>query len=592
MKPWFQKTQHKKKKHDYAARRVVLLSFMLGSMAMLVGKAVHLQVVDTQFLQQQAKIRHIHKVKVLAYRGNIVDSQGEPLAVSTPMVSVTANPQECHPKLFDKSRIGKALKKKCAKFDEATVSYMAALLKLPYTSLRKKLDPNSGRHFVYLKRHIRPDHAQKIKTLKLPGIDFEREFKRFYPAGEVTAHLLGFTNIDDIGQEGLELHYQDYLQGTPGSKRVIRDGEGRIIEDLENIRQPVPGQDLQLSIDRRLQYLAYRELKKAVDKHQATAGSLVMLDAKTGNVLATVNQPSFNPHVRSTLKGNRYRNRAMVDVFEPGSTVKPFVVAAALEGGYISEHIKISTHGYFRVGRRVVRDIHNYGQMDLTRLLKKSSNVGVSKVALTMPREYFWDYYQRLGFGEYVGIGFPRESSGTLLDKRRIGKFEQSTLSFGYGLSCSLLQLARAYTALADDGVLHSVSLLPREQDLDAKQIMKPETARKIRTMLEQVVKKDGTAYQARVDGYRVAGKTGTVKKATRGGYTEKSYLSVFVGMAPASDPQIVMAVMVDEPKVGGYYGGAVAGPVFSKVMAGSLRALDITPDEEQNVPLLLVSKN
>jgi cell division protein FtsI (penicillin-binding protein 3) len=316
-----------------------------------------------------------------------------------------------------------------------------------------------------------------------------------------------------VGQEGLELLYEKNLKGTPGIKRVIRDGKRQIIEDVEDIKRPVNGQELVLSVDQRLQSLAYRELKLAVKKHKALAGSLVMLDAKTGEVLAGVNQPAFNPNSRARTIGGQYRNRAFTDVFEPGSTVKPFVVAAALDGGYVSPDMEIETHGYFRVGRNLVKDVHDYGTLSLMQVLKKSSNVAASKLALAMPSEYFWRFYNNLGFGVSAGVGFPGEASGSLLDFQRWHDFEKATLSFGYGLSTSTLQLARAYTSLADDGVLHSVSLLKRDQDPYTRRVMSKETAIMVRSMLEEVVKKDGTAYKARVDGYRVAGKTGTVKK-------------------------------------------------------------------------------
>ena len=556
---------------------------------MLVGRAIHLQVFNKQFLQNQGNRRHVGKMKVSAYRGKIQDRNNESLAISTPVQTIWVNPQICKQADAGNSRKQQRLRQECLKYSDGSLKKMADLLGLSYAKVKKQVNPESGKSFAYIKRRVNPALAMQVKALQIPGVYFEREFRRYYPAGEVTAHLLGFTNIDDIGQEGMELLYEDALKGIPGSKRVIRDGKRRVIKDVENIKEPVAGQDLQLSIDQRLQYLAYRELKKAVAEHRADSGSLVILDAKSGDVLAAVNQPSFNPNSRKNLKGDLYRNRAITDVFEPGSTVKPLVVAAALDGGFIRKDIEIETHGYFRVGRNLVRDVHNYGTLDLTHVLKKSSNVAASKIALAMPPEYFWGFYNKLGFGVSAGVGFPGEANGALLDYQRWHAIEQATLSFGYGLSTSLLQLARSYTVFADDGVLHSVSLLKRDQDLDAQQVIAPSTAKMIRTMLEQVVKKDGTAYQARVDGYRVAGKTGTVKKATAGGYASDRYLAVFVGMAPASDPRLVIAIMIDEPNAGKYYGGLVAGPVFSKVMGGSLRVLGVAPDQEETMPLLLV---
>ena len=575
----------------YKTRKIALLAFMLGGMALLFGRAIHLQVLDKKFLQDQGYRRQVGVVNVSAYRGKIQDRNAEPLAISTPVQTIWVNPQLCSQAQQGKSRKSAKLRKECLKYSDGTLRKMAAILHLNITKARQQVNPASGKRFVFIKRRVSPPVAAKVKALQLPGIYFEREFKRYYPAAEITAQLLGFTDIDDVGQEGLELLYEEHLKGVPGSKRVIRDGKRRVIADIENIKEPVAGQDLTLSIDQRLQYLAYRELKKAVMKHQAVSGSLVILDAKNGEVLAAVNQPSFNPNSRSELQGKHYRNRAITDVFEPGSTVKPFVVAAALDGGYINENINIKTHGFFRVGRNLVRDIHNYGTLSLTRVLKKSSNVAASKIALTMPPKYFWRFYHKLGFGEYPGVGFPGESSGSLLDYQRWNDFAQATLSFGYGLSTSVLQLARAYTALADDGVLHSVSLLQRAVDPEARKVISTATARKVRAMLETVVEKDGTAYRARVNGFRVAGKTGTVKKASVGGYSKNKYQAIFVGMAPASDPRLVIAVMVDEPRAEGYYGGIVAGPVFSRVMGGALRVLGVAPDHPESMPFLLVKR-
>lgn len=563
-----------KKSAGFVFRRRLLLGLMLFGMIMLVGRAVFLQVFDTQFLQQQGDRRHVGVVSVPAYRGKILDRNNEPLAISTPVESVWVNPQHFVDIETDKFR------------------QVAKLLKVPNKKIKGLLDKNSTKRFAYLKRRINPALAEKIRALQVSGVYFEREFKRYYPAGAVSAHIVGFTDVDDVGQEGMERGYEQILKGVAGKKRVIRDGRRQVIneKDIENIRDPVSGQDLVLSIDQRLQYLAFKELQSAVIEHKAKAASLVVLDAKNGEVLAAVNQPAFNPNSRKGLKGRLYRNRAMLDVFEPGSTVKPFVVAAALDGGYVNENIQIETHGYYRVGRNLVKDVHNYGTLDLMHVLKKSSNVAISKIALKMPREYFWGIYNQLGFGTAANVGFSGEASGELLSYQRWNDFAQATLSYGYGVSTSVLQLARAYTALADEGVLHSVSILKRDEDYDAKRVFSKKTAKKITEMLEHVIKKDGTAYQARVDGYRVAGKTGTVKKATAGGYTEKSYLAVFVGLAPVSDPRFVIAVMVDEPSAGKYYGGLVAAPVFSKVMAGALRVYGVAPDKEESMPVLLTT--
>ena len=559
---------------SFELRRKILLGFMLLGMLALVIRAVFLQVVETSFLKQQADRRHISVVSVSAYRGKILDRNNEPLAISTPVESVWVNPKHFKPE------------------EKKKLKQIAKLLDVPNQKTRELLKEGISKRFAYLKRRITPELAEKVRALDVSGVYFSREFKRFYPAGAVSAHIVGFTDVDDVGQEGMERGYEQSLKGSEGKKRVIRDGRRRVIndKDVENIKDPVSGQDLVLSIDQRLQYLAFKELQSAFIEHKAFSASVVVLDAKNGEVLATANQPAFNPNSRKGLKGSLYRNRAMLDVFEPGSTVKPFVVAAALDGGYVDDDIQIETHGYFRVGRNLVKDVHNYGTLDLMHVLKKSSNVAISKIALMMPPEYFWGVYNQLGFGASANVGFPGETSGTLLDFQRWHDFEQATLSYGYGVATSTLQLARAYTALADDGILHSVSLLKREEDYDAKRVFTAKTAKKVTAMLEHVIKKDGTAYKARVDGYRVAGKTGTVKKATAGGYAEDRYLAVFVGLAPVSNPRFVIAVMVDEPSAGKYYGGLVAAPVFAKVMAGALRVYGVAPDKEDTMPVLLTT--
>lgn len=556
---------------DFPIRRKLLLGTMLTAMLTLTGRAMYLQVFDKEFLQDKGDLQHIGIVDVPAYRGQIKDRNGEPLAISTPVQSIWMNMRQ----LKDS--------------DQDKLKQMANILGIADKDLQAFLKKEAGKRFVYVKRQINPDLAEKVKALEITGVYFERAFKRYYPAGATAGHLLGFTNIDDIGQEGMEHGYDYILRGKPGKKRVIKDGKGHIIKDVENIQEAVPGQDLVLTIDERIQYLAYRELQAAVLKHKAHSASLVVLDAKNGDVLASVSQPAFNPNNRKELRSDRYRNRAMVDSFEPGSTVKPFVVAAALDGGYVEPNALIETHGVYHVGRNVVKDIHNYGTLDLTLVLQKSSNIAVTKLAMSMPPEYFWSIYSNLGFGTSAGVGFPGEASGSLLDYQGWHEFDQAILSFGYGVSTSILQLARAYTALADNGIVHSVSLLKRDEDPDSRQIFKPATAQKVRDMLEHVITKEGTAYQARVEGYRVAGKTGTVKKASAsGGYTHDKYLSVFVGMAPASNPRFVIAVVVDEPTTGQYYGGLVAAPAFSRVMAGILRIYGVEPDGMDTMPLLL----
>jgi len=561
--------------NKYDVRRKLLLGVMLLGMVLLFARAVYLQVFDTQFLKQQGDRRHVGVVSVSAYRGEILDRNNEPLAISTPVQSVWVNP------------------KHLVEGEHERFKNAAKLLKVSDEKIKFLLKPEGTIRFSYLKRRINPALAKQIKALDLKGVYFEREFKRYYPAGAVSSHVVGFTDIDDVGQEGMERGYENSLKGIAGKKRVIRDGRRRVIKekDVENIQAPVSGQDLVLSIDQRVQYLAFKALQEGFIKNKAFSASLVVLDARNGEILAAVNQPAFNPNSRKGMKASAVRNRAMLDVFEPGSVVKPFVVAAALDGGYVDENIQIETHGFFKVGRNLVKDVHNYGTLDLMHVLKKSSNVAISKIALSMPREYFWDSYSQLGFGVSANAGFPGEASGSLLDYQRWHDFEHATLSYGYGVATSVLQLARAYTALADDGILHSVSLLKRDEDYDAKRVFSADTAKKVKEMLEHVIKRDGTAYQARVDGYRVAGKTGTVKKATAGGYADDRYLAVFVGLAPVSNPRFVIAVMVDEPSAGKYYGGLVAAPIFSKVMAGALRVYGVAPDKEDTMPVLLTQR-
>jgi cell division protein FtsI (penicillin-binding protein 3) len=559
---------------DFFSRSVIVLTFIILSMVLLIGRAVDLQVINKQFLQVEGTKRHISVVPVSTYRGEILDRDGEIMAISSPVQSVWVNSQE-----LDVNQ-------------KSEIKNLIALLELPKDKAKVLLNPDPKQRFVYLKRRISPELAEKVKLLKISGVYFEREFKRFYPAGPMAAHIVGFTNAEDIGQEGMERSFEKTLAGVAGSKRVIRDGKRRIIEDVENIKEPVPGKDLVLSIDRRIQYLAYRELQAAFIEHQAKSASLVVLNAKTGEILAAVTQPAFNPNSRENLKESLYRNRAITDVYEPGSSVKPFVVAAALDKGYVSENAKFVSNGVYQVGRNQVRDGHHYGVLDLAGVLKKSSNIGAAQIALKMPSAYFWNVYHELGFGVSPNVGFPAEASGSLLSVDRVHGFSQATLSFGYGLSLSTLQLARAYTAIADDGILHSVSLLKRERDDHAKRLFKPGTAKKVRRMMEQVTEAGGTAQEARVDGYRIAGKTGTVRKAVHGGYSTKKYFAVFAGMAPATNPRFVIAVMVDEPSEEEYYGGLVAAPIFSRVMKGALRIYGVESDESNSVPTLLTRQD
>ncbi len=545
---------------SYRARRNTVLAVLGLACASLIWQSIDRQVFQTAFLQEQGERRYLRVMEVDASRGMITDRNGEPLAISTPVKSVAANPRQLQ-------------------VDAQTIGALSAALDLDPDRLRRML--SSDRAFVYLRRRINPDLADAVRRIDLEGVDLLTEYRRFYPSGEVMAHMVGFTNIDDLGQEGLELLYDDWLSGTPGSKRVIKDGKGRVVEQVENIRSPSPGKDLVTSLDRRLQFLAYRELKAAVNKHRARSGSAVILDARTGEILAMVNSPSYNPNAPRNSRRGSLRNRAVTDVFEAGSTMKPFTVAAALENGRIKPDTPIDVSpGQMKVGRYLVRDHRNYGMIDVATVLRKSSNVGASKIALSMEPETLWKVYSRLGFGEATGSLFPGESSGRLPHFSDWSPFEQATLSFGYGLSVTPLQLARAYAVLANDGMRLPVSLLKLEQPPRGERVLRQSTARALVKMLETVVSSEGSAPLAAIPGYRVAGKTGTAKKAVAGGYAEDKYLSLFVGMAPASNPRLVMAVIVDEPRGEEYYGGLVAAPVFAKVMSGALRLLNIPPDK------------
>jgi cell division protein FtsI (penicillin-binding protein 3) len=554
----------------YRGRRLLVLSVLSLAGLALVVRAVDLQVVRKDFLQDQGDARYLRVVSEPAHRGMITDRYGEPLAISTPVDSVWANPQE---------------------LIEARESWpqLAKLLGLKRGMLKRLLAAKRDKEFVYLKRRVAPSLAQKVMALEIPGVALAPEYKRFYPAGEVTAHVVGFTNVDDEGQEGMELVHDARLKSIAGAKRVIKDRFGRVVENVERVSEPQPGADIALSIDRRLQYLAYRELKAAVESNRADAGSAVILDVQTGEVLAMVNQPAYNPNNRVRLKSDDLRNRAVTDVFEPGSTIKPFTVSAALETGRFNPQTMVDVRpGYLKVGRKTIHDFRDYGVIDLGTILQKSSNVGASKLALAITPEHLWQTFASVGLGTDSGSGFPGEPAGLLTDFGAWRDIQRATVSYGYGLSVTTLQLARAYAALASDGRPLPVSFLRRDlqQAEELASLYEPAVSesslRQVRKMLERVVEKGGTGTRAAVPGYRIAGKTGTAKKAGVGGYVEDSYLALFAGIAPASNPRLAMVVMIDEPRGEKYGGGAVAAPVFSKVMAGALRMLDIPPDNVQ----------
>ena len=543
----------------------LVMTVMAASAVTLVWRAADLQVLDHGFLQRQGDARYLRDVEVPAHRGMILDRNGEPLAVSTPVVAVWANPRQMLASNKGWSELGH-------------------LLRESSRSLEERLNRYAQREFVYLKRSVPPDVAGKVEALEIPGVYLQREYHRYYPTGEVSSHVVGFTNIDDRGQEGVELSYDDDLSGRPGLRRVLKDRIGRVVEEVESIREPEPGHDMRLSIDRRIQYLAYRELKTAVRLRHARAGSAVVLDARTGEVLAMVNQPSFNPNDRGSLRSDRFRNRAVTDTFEPGSTMKPFTVAAALQSGEYFPSTQIdTTPGYFKVRGLMIRDERNYGRIDIPTIIEKSSNVGISKIALSLPQETLWRMYDHVGFGISTQCSLPGESSGQLPFFNDWHESERATLSFGYGLSMTALQLARAYGVFADHGRIRPISLFPIDGQADKQsrfeQVLSPQTSRQVLAMMESVISAKGTGRRAKVHGYRVAGKTGTVRKIVDGEYSDEHYMALFAGVAPVSDPRLVMVVVVDEPTVGGFYGGEVAAPIFSRVMSGALWMMGIPPD-------------
>ena len=542
-------------------RSRLVVASLLGVLALLAARATFLQVVSADYLQTQGQVRHTRVVKDNSHRGMVLDRNGVPFAISTPVDSVWAHPAT----VLEERR---------------SLAPLARLLETSASELTKLLQRSVDREFVYLKRHVAPELAARVTGLNVPGVSLLREYRRYYPAGPVAGHVVGFTNIDDHGQEGLELAYDSWLRAIPGTKRVLKDLQGNAVEMVESIRLPVAGKDLVTSLDRRIQYLAYRELKAAVEANGARAGSAVVLDARTGEVLALVNEPDFNPNNRANLRSDAFRNRAVTDLYEPGSTMKPFTVAAALESGkYSSDTLIDTTPGTFRVGNKTIRDLHNYGVISVARVIEKSSNVGMSKIALSLPRETMWNMLRRVGFAVPTGSRLPGEVSGLLNPPSSWVPIEQATVSYGYGVSVTLLQLARAYAVLANGGELLPLTLVRRDDAADHLRVMSPGVAHAVRRMLELAVGSGGTGSAARVPDYRVGGKTGTVHKLTPSGYASDEYVSWFAGFAPVEQPRLVMVVAIDSPARGRHFGGDVAAPVFGQVMSGALRLLDIAPD-------------
>ena len=560
----------------YPARRWMLIFIFIITALLLVWRAVYLQVQNKDFLRNHGDARSLRVVTIPAHRGVITDRNNESLAISTPVDSIWANPK-------------RALK------NMDSLGELAQFLKLDSDSLIQTLQERSNREFVYLKRHISPDQALAISALDVDGINLQREYKRYYPAGDVAAHLIGFTDIDDSGQEGIELAYDQWLKGVPGEKRVLKDRLGRTVQNIESIQSSSPGRSLALSIDRRVQYLAYRELKRAIEKYNARSGSIVILDSKLGEVIALVVQPSFNPNNRTWARSEYFRNRVVTDVFEPGSTLKPFTVATALVSGMYKPETIIETRpGFLKVNNHVIEDVSNLGTIDVTGVIKKSSNVGASKISLSLGPKPLWELYRDVGFGIQTSSGYPGESPGILSSYTTWSELELATIAFGHGIAVTSLQLAQAYSVIANYGILKPVSFLKVNEEEQGVRVLPEVVAKQVLAMLESAVNQGGTGQRANIPLYRVAGKTGTSHKATAGGYAENKYLSLFAGIAPVSEPRLVMIVSIDEPQGQVHFGGQVAAPVFSTVMEGALRILDIAPDDLHSIEkkMLMAYKN
>ncbi len=541
------------------------LGFAFGALVLgaigLVARAVDLQLVDHSFLVTKGNARFSRVVETVAHRGAILDRNNEPLAISTPVDSVWANPQELATAPDEWPRLAKVLKRNRAEF-------------------ARRITSNQDRGFLYLARHLQPEEAQKVRALAIPGVDLLREYRRYYPSGEVVGHVLGFTSIDDEGQEGAELAFDHWLAGETGRKRVIQDRLGRKVQDVESIRTARPGRDLNLSVDMRIQYLAYRELKAAIRDNRARSGSMVVMDVTTGEILAMVNQPAFNPNDRGQMKAAAYRNRAATDIFEPGSSIKPFVVAAALQSGRFDAGSVIDTNpGFIRVGSKLIQDEHPQGVMDLSAVLARSSNVGMTKIALALQPQEIWGTLSKFGFGQVTTSGFPGESAGVLTHYSNWRPVSIAPLSYGYGMSVTPLQLTHAYATLGAYGVARPVSMLRVDREVSGEQVLNERHARTLISLLESVVSSEGTGIKASIPGYRVAGKTGTARIAVGGGYAQDRHVGVFGGLAPASSPRLAAVVVIDDPGAGRYYGGDIAAPVFSAVVGGALRLMGVRPD-------------
>lgn len=540
-------------------RSRLVLFFLFIAFVTLIARALWLQGMSTEFLQKQGASRYARTLELSATRGKIVDRHGQVLASSVPVKAIWASSESVLEAPPEK------------------IAQLAALLDMSEHELRKKLVLD--KQFVYLKRQAEQALVDKVLALNIPGIKTEKEYKRFYPEGEVMAHVVGFTNVEDKGQEGIELASEKNLAGKTGSRRVIKDRLGRVVEDIESVRPPHDGKDMQLSVDSKIQYIAYTHLKDAVEKFKAKAGGAVVLNVQTGEILALVNLPTYNPNDRSVLTGAQLRNRVITDTFEPGSTMKPFPVALALDTGRVKPDTLIETApGHMTIGSATIHDAHKQGTLTVAGVIQKSSNIGTAKMALQIPPKEMWEMFASLGFGQQPNIGFPGAVAGRMRNYKTWKPIEQATMSYGHGMSVSLLQIARAYMIFARKGDMIPLTFQQSTATPVGTRIISEETAMKMREMLESVTQPGGTATQARVPGYRVAGKTGTAHKIEHGKYVNK-YIGDFVGFAPVSNPRIIVAVMIDEPSGGVYYGGSVAGPVFAAITANVLRSMNVVPD-------------
>ena len=546
-------------------RRWILILFLLGFFTLIV-RALYLQGLNKGFLQEKATATSNRIISLAADRGKITDRNGNILALSTPVFSVNANPKIAKVKMTKEQRI-----------------QLETILKLSSNEIDDKIF-NSTKENVYLKRRVPPSDADQIKALKIPGIGFENDFQRFYPAGEVTANLVGFTSMENVGVEGIEKAQNRSLSGIAGRRKVLKDKLGRFVDDIDDIKLPQEGNDITLSIDRRIQYLTYRELAKSIEDHKAQAGSAVVIDAKTGEILALANLPTYNPNNLNAGNGPT-RNRAVTDVFEPGSTMKPFVVSAALDSGLVrsTQNIDISA-GFMKIGSFTIHDAHaEPGRLSMTvsEVIAKSSNVGAARIGLMQEPRNLWGTLNKVGFGMRTNIGFPGEVGGVLKNYKNWGIVGQATLSYGYGgVNLTLLQLAQSYTVFANDGELKPITLYKRNEAVMGTKVFKKETVKTMVEMMESVIE-DGTGSNAKVKGYRVAGKTGTAEKLNNGKYEKNKNIGSFVGLIPATNPRIIMAIMIDEPTVGSHFGGAVAAPVFSNVMTGVMKILNVPQDNK-----------